>query len=146
EELRSAYTEFAPKIVDILTRARELDAEVRRVRSAKPFLETGEPPDGRDLYETELVARGYTHLGQHGLSLDRDLVLPDFVTPSQKIWPPYEVPLSVRAAESMQAMFQRMPRPGSQEEYDARVKAAREQAEQQAEHYERLKREEREAY
>jgi hypothetical protein len=31
------------------------------------------------------LARGYTALGQHGLSLDRDLVLPDFVTPSQKV-------------------------------------------------------------
>src|SRR5262249_46804121 len=31
EELRDTYCQFAPKMVDILTRARVLDAEVRRV-------------------------------------------------------------------------------------------------------------------
>jgi hypothetical protein len=41
-ELRSVHTEFEPKIVDILTHARVLDAEVRRVRSRKPPPECGE--------------------------------------------------------------------------------------------------------
>jgi hypothetical protein len=36
EELKSVYCEFAPKLVDILTRSRQLNAEIRRVRSAKP--------------------------------------------------------------------------------------------------------------
>jgi hypothetical protein len=45
------------------------------------------------LHEVELTARGYSDLGQHGLSLDRDMVLPDFADPSKKVWPPYEVPL-----------------------------------------------------
>jgi hypothetical protein len=47
--------------------------------------------DGLYLYEVELTARGYSDLGQHGLSLDRDMVLPDFADPSKKVWPPYEV-------------------------------------------------------
>jgi hypothetical protein len=37
EEMRDTYCELVPKLVDILTRARVLDAEVRRVRSAKPY-------------------------------------------------------------------------------------------------------------
>ena len=48
-----------------------------------------------------MTARRYTNLGQNGLSLDRDLVLPDFVTPSQKLWPPYEMPPGLQYVLSM---------------------------------------------
>src|SRR5262245_44176621 len=113
-------------MIDILTRARALNAEVRRLRSATPYPQSGEPDDGRRLYEVELTARRYTHLGQNGLSLDRDLVLPDFVTPSQKAWPPYEVPLAVQVARDVQRMFTAMPTPGSPAYWEARRNAAAE--------------------
>jgi len=141
EELRDTYCEFAPKMADILSRARVLDAEIRRVRSSKPYPECGEPDDELHLYEVELTARGYINLGPHGLSLDRDLVLPDFVTPSQKIWPPYEVPLAVQMAQNVQRIFAAMPLPGSPEYWEARRNAAREQVEQVARQFERQERE-----
>jgi hypothetical protein len=101
EELKAIYTDFVPKIVDVLTRARKLNTELRRVRSAKPYPETGEALDGRDLYEVELVARSITTFGLNDLSLDKHLVLPDFERPSQKAWPPYEVPFAVQVALAM---------------------------------------------
>ena len=48
-------------------------------------------------------ARGYTALGQGWLSLDRDLVLPDFANPARKACPPYGVPLGAQIAMSMGA-------------------------------------------
>src|SRR5262245_51539796 len=61
EELRDTYPPFAAKMTDILTRARALDAEVRRVRDGKPSLECGEPDDGRRLYEVELTRTWHTN-------------------------------------------------------------------------------------
>src|SRR5262249_45866541 len=43
------------------------------------------------------------------ICVHRDLVLPDFVTPSQKIWPPYEVPLAAQEAQNVQRIFAAMP-------------------------------------
>ena len=87
------------------------------------------------------MARGYTALGQGWLSLDRDLVLPDFVTPSQKVCPPYEVPLAAQVVQNVQRIFAAMPHPGSLEYWEARRNAAREQAEQVARQFERQERE-----
>jgi hypothetical protein len=95
--------------VDILARARALNEEVKRVRNAKPPPECGEPHDGRYLHEVELTARGYSDLGQHGLWLDRELVLPDFSNPSKRAWPPYEVPLAAQVAESIQRNIRASP-------------------------------------
>ena len=50
----------------------------------KPIPLAGESGDGRYLYEVELMARGYTALGLGWLSLDLDLVLPDFAEPAKK--------------------------------------------------------------
>jgi hypothetical protein len=68
------------------------------------------------LHEVELVARGYTGLGQNGLSLDRDLLLPDFAEPSKRVWPPYETPLGVLVAEAVAAGIRGMPDPRRWEE------------------------------
>jgi hypothetical protein len=113
EKLKAVYLKLVPELVDILTEARELNAEVRRVSSAKPFPESGEGDDGRHLYEVELLARGYSDLGQQGLSLDRDMVLPNFAEPTEKAWPPHETPLAVQVAQSVLALVQRLPPPGS---------------------------------
>jgi hypothetical protein len=116
--------------------AREPNEIVRHVRAAKPPPECGEPADGRDLYEVELVARGYSD-GQYGLSLDRDLVLPAFDKPQERAWPPHEVPLAVKVAESMLAAVQRMPLPGSEWEHEIRKQRAAEQTAQLQAYYER---------
>ena len=68
-------------------------------------------------------------------------MLPDFVTPSQKIWPPYEVPLAAQEAQNVQRIFAAMPDPGSPEYWEARRNAAREQADQVARQFERQERE-----
>jgi hypothetical protein len=57
---------------------------------AKPYLETGEPDDGRMLLPIECAARGLpTHYFPE-YSLDRRIVLTDFNQPAKNIWPPYE--------------------------------------------------------
>jgi hypothetical protein len=46
------------KLVDLLLRIEEVDREVRRINSAKPFDAKEANGDGRWLLETELAARG----------------------------------------------------------------------------------------
>jgi hypothetical protein len=130
EELKAHYCKFVPKIADILARARELNQEVRRVRDTKPYPESGQGDDGRHLYEVELVARGYSDLGQQGLSLDRDLVLPDFAEPSKRVWPPHEVPWNVRYIESLR--FPALPYQVEAAEKSWREHGAEVRAEQEA--------------
>jgi hypothetical protein len=91
EELKTIYTEFAPKLVDILARAVKLDREIKRARQTKPLPQAGEAPDGRELTMVEAAARGFTHLdGRNHLTLTRDMILPDWSHPEKRIWPPYE--------------------------------------------------------
>ena len=91
EELKTIYTEFAPKLVDILARAVKLDREIKRARQTKPLPQAGEAPDGRELTMVEAAARGFTHLdGRDHLTLTRDMILPDWFHPEKRIWPPYE--------------------------------------------------------
>jgi hypothetical protein len=102
EELRAAY-EFVPRLVDVLTRARELDQEVRRVRESKPI---DDVYDGLPrLLEVELTARNVAAIGDRVLSLDRDLVLPNWSDPTQKAWPPFELPLAVRKTMTNPASY-----------------------------------------
>jgi len=90
EELRALYTEFAPKLADVLARAVKLDREIKRARQTKPLLQTGEAPDGRELTLVEPAARGFTHLdGVNHLTLTRAMVVPDWCNPEKRIWPPY---------------------------------------------------------
>jgi hypothetical protein len=96
EELKSIYTEFVPKLVAALAHARELDQEVRVCRESKPV--DDEPFDGRRLLEVELVARNISGIGDRDFGLDRDLVLPDFDKPREKIWPPLETPSALRTS------------------------------------------------
>jgi hypothetical protein len=100
-ELRNLYPKVVGELVDLLRRNRELDARVRNVMAAKPFLESGEPDDGRRLLAIECAARGVNGFGPNDLSLDRHLVLPDFTERGKKSWPPHEVPLGVLLAEQM---------------------------------------------
>jgi len=54
------------------------------------------------------VARGFTALGQGWLSLDRDLLLPDFAQPAKRAWPPYEVPLGGRSRSGRPLVGERL--------------------------------------
>jgi hypothetical protein len=134
EEMKATYCAFAPKMIAILIRARELDKEVRRVRDAKPPLPTGEPDDGRDLHAVELVARGFSGVT---LSLDRDLKLPEFWDHEKLAWPPYEHPFGAHVADAVLAMVTRMPPPGSDAEYALRRQRHAEQTEQLKAYYAR---------
>jgi hypothetical protein len=95
-ELKAVYTEFVPKLAAALAYARELDQEVRACRESKPV--DDEPFDGRRLLEVELVARNISGIGDRDFGLDRDLVLPDFDKPREKIWPPLETPSALRTS------------------------------------------------
>jgi hypothetical protein len=106
EELKALYPEYTNKLINLLLRIRQIDAEAKRVMDAKPCPEASEPADSRCLLATELVARELTGI-RPDLTLDRSLVLPDFKYPGRQAWPPYEVPWSVQYAESIAAMVSR---------------------------------------
>jgi hypothetical protein len=89
EELKVIYPEFEAKLVGLLLRIEEVDREVRRVNSAKPFDAKEANGDGRWLLETELVARGLDHFRIHDLQIMRDLKLPQFEAGAQLAWPPH---------------------------------------------------------
>ena len=100
EELKVLYPEVVTKLFDLLARIREIDAEIRRVNEAKPYVQ-GEPWDGlARLAPTECEARGVTGFNLPEYSLDRGVALPDFHKPGQKVWPPYEPPLAAVLAET----------------------------------------------
>jgi hypothetical protein len=91
EELLAIYTEFAPKLADILARALKIDREIKRAQQTKPIPQAGEVPDGRELTMVEAYARGFTHLdGENHLTLGRNMILPDWSNPEKRIWPLYE--------------------------------------------------------
>jgi hypothetical protein len=86
EELRTVYTEFAAKLVPLLSRIEVIDREVRRVQQAKPI----NSRSGRYLLETELVARGLEQFRTYDHRITKDgLQLPDWDRPSKLAWPPY---------------------------------------------------------
>ena len=53
EKLRAIYTEFQYKLVEALTEAKQVDAEVRRVANAKPHHLPQANGDGRNLPTVE---------------------------------------------------------------------------------------------
>jgi hypothetical protein len=93
-ELKDLYPPFVAKMVDLLTRIRELDARTKTLMDAKPHPEAGEPDDGRWLPMVECAARGLNGMAIGGqwdarLSLDKHLILPDFNDATTKVWPPH---------------------------------------------------------
>jgi hypothetical protein len=88
DELRERYPVLAGELVDLLGRIRELDPEVRRGNDARPADAGAEAT----LLGVELHARKLKNICRDispgELSLDKDLVLPDFADPKQKLWPP----------------------------------------------------------
>ena len=77
--LRVVYLEFESKLVEALYEAHG---------------------DGCYLLTVEMAARGITGIGRHGLSIMKDLTLPDFSEPTKLAWPPPTVPLAVQIATS----------------------------------------------
>ena len=94
-ELKEVYPRIVAELIDLLTRLRKLDAGAKALMNAKPHPEAGEPDDGRWLPMVECAARGLSSMTIGGqfdmrLSLDKNLVLPDFNDATKKAWPPHE--------------------------------------------------------
>jgi hypothetical protein len=99
--LMAIYLEVQGKLVDALNEAREVDAEVKRLSSAKPHDASEADGDGRHLHTVEMVARGITEIGLHGHSIMKDLRLPSFSDPAKLAWPPPAPSLAAQFAASM---------------------------------------------
>jgi hypothetical protein len=98
--LRVVYLEFESKLVEALYEAQEVDAEVKHLMNVKPCDAPEANGDGCYLLTVEMAARGITGIGRHGLSIMKDLTLPDFSEPTKLAWPPPTVPLAVQIATS----------------------------------------------
>jgi hypothetical protein len=142
EELKALYPEFVTKLVDLLLRIEEVDREVRRVTSAKPFDAKEANGDGRRLLETELAARGIKGFGLYDLQIIRDLKLPKFEPGGQLAWPPHR-PIDWSSAVPMA----RHPGADWAVEREERARATRAEHERVIAHYDSMarQREEREA-
>lgn len=145
--LKAVYLEFENKLVDALNEAQEVDAEVKRLGSVKPYDAPEANGDGRNLLTVEMAARGITGIGLHGRSIMKDLKLPDFAEPTKLAWPPPTPSLAVQVAASMASMIH--PHPGANwaSEREERARATREEYERVIAHYDSMarQREEREA-
>jgi len=143
--LKTVYLEFENKLVDALNEAQEVDAEVKRLGSVKPYDEPSANGDGCNLLTVEIAARGITEIGLYGHSIMKDLKLPDFSEPTKLAWPPPTPSLAVQVAASM---IQR-PHLGANwaSEREERAQAVREEHERVIAHYDAATRaqEEREA-
>jgi hypothetical protein len=142
EELKVIYPEFEAKLVGLLLRIEEVDREVRRVKSEKPFDAKEANGDGRWLLETELVARGLDHFRIHDLQIMRDLKLPQFEAGAQLAWPPHR-PIDWSSV----APVARHPGADWAVEREERARAVREEHEGVIAHYDAMarQREERES-
>jgi hypothetical protein len=92
--LQSAYA-LVPELVEALQEARAVDAEVRRVMQAKPYLLPQSNGDGKSLPAVECAARGLRGVAT-GYSLMTDLKLPVFDQPNGLCWPPPMPPIDFR--------------------------------------------------
>lgn len=95
-KLREVYTAFAAKLVEALTEAKQVDAEVHRISNMKPWYVPQANGDGRTLPTVEAAARGLP-----GVNPDYSIMklrLPVWDKPNQLAWPPHEVPLGVLMA------------------------------------------------
>jgi hypothetical protein len=93
--LRELYPDFVARLTDLLQRIQQADAEVSRVRYAKPI---DASDDGRHLRSVELEAREIEGFVLHHLSILRDLKLPSWEQGSALAWPPGEAAQRARAA------------------------------------------------
>ena len=143
--LMTVYLEVENKLVDALNEAQEVDAEVKRLSSMKPYDAPEANGDGRNLLTVEMAARGITEIGLYGHSIMKDLKLPDFAEPTKLAWPP---PTPSLAAQVVASMIHR-PHPGANwsEAIAERNLARREDHARVIAHYDAMarQREEREA-
>jgi hypothetical protein len=137
-KLRAVCTEFEAKLVEALTEAKQVDAEVRRVSSTKPYRLPQSNNDGRSLPTVECEARGLP--GIYAEFSLMQLKLPAFDKANQLAWPPYETPLALQVVGGMVPVAgdPRLYsgdwwRVGQEQAAAARAKAQREQEQRQAE-------------
>ena len=137
-KLKQIYVEFADKLVEVLTEAKQIDAEVGAVMYQKPYHLWESNNDGRHLPSVESVARGVAAVNSEYSLMQ--LRLPSFDEPNKLAWPPHQTPLAVQVAAS------RVPIAADPRQYTARwhevqaeraqlarEQAKREQQERQAE-------------
>jgi hypothetical protein len=133
-QLRAIYCEFAPKLMDALLTAQDVDDEVRKVMAAKPVLLSQSNGDGRNLPTVELSARNLKTIAQ-GCSLMKDLKIPLWDSPSVLAWPPSQIPFAVQYVESMR--FPAGPSPDWHEQIAERNAARAEDSKRMANFYQR---------
>ena len=88
-ELKVLYAPFVVKITDLLLTIEQIDAEVRRLASAKPYDADAANGDGRNLRPVEAEARGVEGFRQEQASIMRDLKLPHWAVDAGFAWPPH---------------------------------------------------------
>jgi hypothetical protein len=141
-QLKTVCEEFEEKIVAALLEAQAVDAEARRLASAKPYDLPQANGDGRHLIKVELAARGLSGVVP-GCSLVTDLKLPKFNSTNELAWPPPQPSMAAEVAQQVAAIT-RHPGAGWHKELQARNRAAAEEsreraARQAAEREQRLK-------
>jgi hypothetical protein len=128
-QLQEVYTTLVPQLIEALITAKQVDQEVRRVVSAKPWNLSQANGDGRDLPTVETSARGFAVAPEYSLM---QMKIPAFDQPNQHLWPPAEPSLALQVA-SGQFPVLTDPRQFSNEWW----KVAQEQAEQARQQQER---------
>jgi hypothetical protein len=125
-KLRAVYTEFEAKLVEALTEARAVDAEVRRVANTKPYKLPQANGDGRSLPTVECAARGLPGINSQFSIMT--IKLPAFGEQAKLAWPPFETPLAVQVAAAMTPRADsRLYGPDWWQVQQERAQAAREQ-------------------
>jgi len=118
QELEALYRPFQAMMVELLHRIEDVDGEARRVNDAKPATSHG---DGRLLGNTESVARA-----SGGLSIVKDLKLPDWEGNSIPAWPPQQLlPLQMAASMGSQSAAEELNKAIAREASRRRAAEAR---------------------
>jgi hypothetical protein len=130
QALTQPCEEFEEKIVGTVVEAQAVDAEARRLGSAKPHHLPQANTDGRSLPEVELAARGLAGVAP-GCSLMTDLKLPKFNSVNELAWPPPPPNMAVEVAMHLAAIT-RHPGADWHKELKERNRAAAEESRERA--------------
>jgi hypothetical protein len=125
-ELKVLYAPFVVKITDLLLQVEQIDAEVRRVTSAKPTDADAANGDGRHLHPVEAEARGVEGVRLVLTSIMRDLRLPHWAPDAGFAWPPHRPPFLGQLSEREYNLIQQQA-----ERVRQQARATAEEAERQ---------------
>jgi hypothetical protein len=94
-EMNDRVPKILDELVGLLQRAEVIDRKINDLHGWAPAGES------RRLLRTELVARNLSSFSRDVLSFAKELKLPDWHKSNRLVWPPPQIPLSVRVATSM---------------------------------------------